>query len=58
MKAESFTKKFTREKKRAQFLFNDGEFKPRTEFSAKVYRRREKHINKSVKVLYFTDSII
>lgn len=36
-----------KQKRRAEFLFNDGEFRPRSEKSAKQYRRREKHRGKS-----------
>lgn len=43
MKREVFTVKMPRQKKRAQFLFNDGEFKPKKEKQATEYRRREKH---------------
>lgn len=43
MKREVMTFKLVRQKRRADFLFNDGEFKPRSEKSAKLYRRREKH---------------
>lgn len=32
-----------KQKRRAQFLFNDGEFRPRSEKSVKQYRRRDKH---------------
>lgn len=35
-----------KQKRRTDFLFNDGEFKPRSEKCAKQYRRREKHRDK------------
>lgn len=38
-----FTVKKT--KPRHDFLFNDGEFKPKQEKLAKVYRRQQKHRN-------------
>lgn len=39
------TLKIKRYKPRHNFLFDDGEFRPKTEKSAKVYRRRQKHRN-------------
>lgn len=43
---EKFTIKFKapKQKRRADFLFNDGEFKPRTERNAKVWRRKVKNL--------------
>lgn len=46
MKREILTVKTPKPKRRHQFLFNDGEFKPRQENIAKAYRRREKHRGK------------
>ena len=43
MKREIIDIKFERPRRRHQFLFNDGEFKPKKENIAKAYRRREKH---------------
>lgn len=43
MKREILSFKLERPKRRAQFLFNDGEFKPRSEKSVKQFRRRDKH---------------
>lgn len=37
-----------KQKRRADFLFNDGEFKPRSEKCAKQYRRQEKHRGKFI----------
>jgi hypothetical protein len=48
MKRETFTVKLDKPKRRHQFLFNDGEFKPRQENIVKIYRRREKHRGKIV----------
>jgi hypothetical protein len=42
-KRETLTLVVPRVRRRAKFLFNDGEFKPRTEKKAKAYARREKH---------------
>lgn len=42
MKREIFSVKVKRFKPRAQFLFNDGEFKPKTAKSGKKFVRREK----------------
>ena len=43
MKREVMTFKVQRSKRRTDFLFNDGEFRPRSEKSTKTYRRKEKH---------------
>lgn len=43
MKREVVSFKIQRPKRRHQFLFNDGEFRPKCELKAKVYRRQEKH---------------
>jgi hypothetical protein len=43
MKREVITVTVERQKRRAQFLFNDGEFRPRQEKIAKMYRRQDKH---------------
>jgi hypothetical protein len=43
MKREVLTFKVERPKYRVKFLFNDGEFKPKQEKLAKVYRRQAKH---------------
>jgi len=43
MKREVISLKIQRTKRRTDFLFNDGEFRPRSEKSAKQYRRREKY---------------
>jgi hypothetical protein len=47
VKREVISFKIPRPKHRADFLFNDGEFKPKSEKIAKAYRRREKHRNQS-----------
>lgn len=43
MKREVLSFKIQRTKPRAKFLFEDGEFRPKQEKSAKAYRRRDKH---------------
>lgn len=43
MKREIIQVKVPRAKRRHQFLFNDGEFKPKQEKLAKIYRRQQKH---------------
>jgi hypothetical protein len=43
MKREVITGKMPRQKRRAQFLFNDGEFRPKKEKQATEYRRRPKN---------------
>lgn len=43
MKREVLTFKIPQTKPRHRFLFEDGEFKPKQEKLAKVYRRRDKH---------------
>lgn len=42
---EKFTIKFKapKQKRRTDFLFNDGEFKPRTQRNDKVWRRKVKN---------------
>lgn len=47
MKQEIIIGKIVKAKRRHQFLFNDGEFKPRLEKSAKSYRRKEKYPSKN-----------
>ena len=42
-KREILTLIIPRQRRRAQFLFNDGEFKPRIEKKAKAYCRRGKY---------------
>lgn len=48
MKREIIVVKIDRPKRRAQFLFNDGEFKPKKEKSIKGYSRREKYRNRDL----------
>lgn len=48
MKSIVLTLKIKRFKPRHNFLFDDGEFRPKTEKLAKAYRRREKHRGKSL----------
>ena len=43
MKREILEIKASRQKRRAQFLFNDGQYKPKTEKSVKTFRRQPKH---------------
>jgi hypothetical protein len=43
MKRQTMTVQFERNRTRAAFLFNDGQFKPRAVRSAKAYRRQDKH---------------
>jgi stalled ribosome alternative rescue factor ArfA len=43
MKREILEIKLSRQKRRTQFLFNSGEFRPRKEKSLKGYSRHEKH---------------
>lgn len=48
MKREVIVLKLERPKHRAQFLFNDGEFRPKKEKSIKGYSRREKYRNRDM----------
>lgn len=43
MKKESYTFKVEQQRRRADFLFNDGQYKPKSVKSGKVYRRKNKH---------------
>lgn len=43
MKREILQFKVPRKPARTDFLFNDGEFRPRKEAVAKQYRRQDKH---------------
>lgn len=54
MKRELLSVKVPRQKRRAQFLFNDGEFKPRKEKQATEYKRHVK--NRRQKGEYDDDS--
>lgn len=46
MKKFTIKVKVPKFKPRHEFLFNDGEFKPRSERGAKAWRRKEKHRGK------------
>ena len=48
MKRQIITVKFERSRTRAEFLFNSGQFKPKSVKSAKQYSRRNKHRNRVV----------
>lgn len=45
MKREVLNIKAERQKRRAQFLFNDGQYRPKAEKSVKTFRRQPKHRN-------------
>lgn len=41
MKREIITAKLPRQKRRADFLFHDGQFKPKTEQNRRAYNRKK-----------------
>lgn len=45
MKTIKITGKVERSRRRADFLFNDGQFRARTERNEIIYRRQEKYKN-------------
>lgn len=51
MKREILKVKTEQTRRRAAFLFNDGEFRPRQERSAKAYQRKDKHRKSTLDML-------
>lgn len=45
MKDQKITGKFERSRRRADFLFNDGQFRARAERNERLYRRQNKYKN-------------